>query len=90
MEDRRFTYDVLRAVAALDEDTLQGELRRLVEAELLYQSGFPPQARYIFKHALIRDAAYQQMLRSKRQQVHQTDCPGAGEGVCRDHRGDAA
>ena len=44
----------------------------MVEAELLYQSGFPPQARYIFKHALIRDAAYQQMLRSKRQQVHQT------------------
>jgi len=69
---QEFTYNVLRAVAALDEDTLQSELSRLVEAELLYQSGFPPQARYIFKHALIRDAAYQQMLRSKRQQVHQT------------------
>ena len=69
---QEFTYDVLRTVAGLDEDTLQSELRRLVEAELLYQSGFPPQARYIFKHALIRDAAYQQMLRSKRHQVHQT------------------
>jgi class 3 adenylate cyclase len=69
---QEFTYDVLRAVAALDEATLQSELSRLVEAELLYQSGFPPQTRYLFKHALIRDAAYQQMLRSKRQQVHQT------------------
>ena len=69
---QEFTYDVLRAVAVLDEDTLQSELRRLVEAELLYQSGFPPQARYLFKHALIQDTVYQQMLRSKRQQVHQT------------------
>src|SRR5881275_2004876 len=42
---QEFTYEVLRAVAALDEETLQRELSRLVEAELLYQSGFPPQAR---------------------------------------------
>src|SRR3989442_14221127 len=42
---QEFTYEVLRAVAALDEDTLQSELGRLVEAELLYQSGFPPQSR---------------------------------------------
>jgi class 3 adenylate cyclase/predicted ATPase len=68
---QEFTYDVLRAVASLDEETLQRELHRLVEAELLYQSGFPPQARYRFKHALIQDTAYQQMLRSKRQQSHQ-------------------
>jgi len=43
----------------------------LVGAELLYQSGFPPDARYVFKHALIQDAAYQQQLRSKRQISHQ-------------------
>src|SRR5713101_3161625 len=50
---------------------LQHELRRLVEAELLYQRGLPPQATYLFKHALIQDAAYQSLLRSTRQQYHQ-------------------
>jgi predicted ATPase len=42
-----------------------------VEAELLYQRGLPPQTRYFFKHALIQDAAYQSLLKSKRQQYHQ-------------------
>jgi predicted ATPase len=42
-----------------------------VEAELLYQRGLPPQAKYIFKHALIQDAAYESLLKSKRQQYHQ-------------------
>ena len=46
-------------------------LRQLVEAELLYQQGLPPQATYLFKHALIQDAAYQSLLRSTRQQYHQ-------------------
>jgi len=46
-------------------------LARLVEAELLYQRGLPPQARYVFKHALIQDAAYQSLLKSTRQQYHQ-------------------
>jgi predicted ATPase len=43
----------------------------LVEAELLYQRGRPPRARYLFKHALIQDAAYASLLKSTRQQVHQ-------------------
>jgi predicted ATPase len=47
----------------------------LVEAELLYQRGRPPRARYIFKHALIQDAAYASLLRSTRQQVHQQIVP---------------
>src|SRR2546426_1588327 len=68
---REFTYEVLQAVAPLDEATLQQALARLVEAELLYQRGIPPQATYLFKHALIRDAAYQSLLRSTRQQSHQ-------------------
>jgi predicted ATPase len=42
-----------------------------VGVELLYQRGLPPQATYVFKHALIRDAAYQSLLRSSRQQYHQ-------------------
>src|SRR5437667_12207330 len=50
---------------------LQHELRRLVEAELVYQRGVPPQATYVFKHALIQDAAYQSLLKSTRQQYHQ-------------------
>jgi len=44
---------------------------QFVEAELLYQRGIPPQATYIFQHALIRDAAYESLLRSTRQQYHQ-------------------
>ncbi|MBI3302537.1 MAG: AAA family ATPase, partial [Deltaproteobacteria bacterium] len=68
---REFTYDLLKAVSPLDEAALQKELAKLVEAELLYQRGLPPQATYIFKHALIQDAAYQSLLKSKRQQVHQ-------------------
>ena len=50
---------------------MQRELGRLVEAELLYQRGQPPQALYRFKHALIQDAAYQSLLKGTRQQVHQ-------------------
>jgi class 3 adenylate cyclase/predicted ATPase len=68
---REFFYELLRAVSPLDETTLQRDLARLMEAELLYQKGVPPQVRYLFKHALIQDAAYQSLLKSKRQQVHQ-------------------
>jgi predicted ATPase len=68
---RQFAYELLRAVSALDDTTLQQELATLVEAELLYQRGLPPQAMYLFKHALIQDAAYQSLLRSTRQQYHE-------------------
>jgi class 3 adenylate cyclase/predicted ATPase len=68
---RQFSYALLQAVAQVDEATLQRELRRLVEAELVYQRGLPPQATYTFKHALIQDAAYASLLKSTRQQYHQ-------------------
>ena len=68
---REFVYELLQAVAPLDEATLQAGLAQLVAAELLYQRGRPPRARYMFKHALIQDAAYASLLRSTRQQVHQ-------------------
>jgi predicted ATPase len=68
---RQFAYDLLQMISPLDEGTLQQGLRQLVEAELLYQRGMPPQAIYIFKHALIQDTAYQSLLRSTRQQHHQ-------------------
>ena len=67
---REFTYELIRAVSPVDEATLQLALSRLVEAELLYQRGLPPQARYIFKHALIQQEAYQSLLRRTRQQYH--------------------
>ena len=68
---REFAYELLQAIAPQDENTLQAGLAQLVEAELLYQRGRPPRARYIFKHALIQDAAYASLLKSTRQQVHQ-------------------
>ena len=68
---REFAYELLAAIAPQDEETLQAGLAQLVTAELLYQRGRPPRARYIFKHALIQDAAYASLLKSTRQQVHQ-------------------
>ena len=68
---RQFSYTLLQAASQLDEATLQHELSRLVDAELVYQRGVPPQATYVFKHALIQEAAYQSLLKSTRQQYHQ-------------------
>jgi class 3 adenylate cyclase/predicted ATPase len=68
---RQFPYDLLQAVSQLDELTLQRELGHLVEAEIIYQRGLPPQATYTFKHALIQDTAYASLLKSTRQQYHQ-------------------
>ncbi len=68
---RQFSFELLAAVSQLDEATLQHELGRLVEAELLYQRGLPPQVTYVFKHSLIQDTAYESLLKSTRQQYHQ-------------------
>src|SRR5467141_4671685 len=68
---RQFAYALLQMVSQVDEVTLQRELGRLVEAELVYQRGLPPQSTYMFKHALIQDAASQSLLKSTRQQYHQ-------------------
>jgi class 3 adenylate cyclase/predicted ATPase len=68
---REFAYELVQAIAPQDEETLQAELAQLVAAEVLYQRGRPPRARYLFKHALIQDAAYASLLKSTRQQVHQ-------------------
>ena len=68
---RQFAYELLSTVSQLDAATLQRELGRLVEAEIVYQRGVPPQSTYTFKHALIQDAAYQSLLKSTRQHYHQ-------------------
>ncbi|MSQ48324.1 MAG: hypothetical protein EXR78_08040 [Deltaproteobacteria bacterium] len=71
MLGREFSYEIIQAVVPLGEETLQQALAQLVATELIYQRGVPPQATYIFKHALVQDAAYQSLLKSKRQQLHQ-------------------
>jgi predicted ATPase len=68
---RHFSYELLQAVSLWDAPTLERDLRRLVEAELLYQRRLPPQATYTFKHAPVQEVAYQSLLRSTRQQYHQ-------------------
>jgi predicted ATPase len=68
---RTFPYELLRAVAPLDELAVWRGLGQLVKAEVLYQQGVLPQATYMFKHALLQDMAYQSVLRSTRQQYHQ-------------------
>jgi predicted ATPase len=68
---RQFSYELLQVVSQVDKAMLQHELRRLVEAEIVYQRGVPPQATYTFKHALIQDAAYESLLKTTRQQYHQ-------------------
>jgi predicted ATPase len=67
---RGFSYALLRSVAALDEGALQASLDRLAEADLMFVEGAPPQATYGFKHALIQDAAYESLLKSRRQAIH--------------------
>jgi tetratricopeptide (TPR) repeat protein len=67
---REFPYALLRAVSRLPEDELRAALARLVESELVFQRGAPPDAVYAFKHALIQDAAHSSLLRSARQQLH--------------------
>ena len=68
---REFSYTLLAAMALRDEATLNEGLEQLVEAELIYQRGLPPEAHYQFKHALIQDTAYQSLLKRTRQQYHQ-------------------
>ena len=68
---REFSYELIRAVSPLDEVDLTQHLDQLVNNEFLYQRGALPETIYIFKHALIQDAAYNSLLISRRQQYHQ-------------------
>jgi len=67
---REFAYEMISGLSAADDSILQDGLEQLVNAELLYQRGRPPRARYIFKHALVQDAAYGSLLRRNREQHH--------------------
>ena len=67
---REFSYELLAAVAGRRESDLQVALDQLVDAGLLFRRGTPPRATLMFKHALVRDAAYASLLRARRQELH--------------------
>ena len=67
---REFSYELLSAVVQIDDDELQKTLDQLIEAELVFRRGSPPEVIYTFKHALVRDTAYESLLRSRRQKIH--------------------
>ena len=67
---RDFAYPLLRDIAELDELALQASLERLADADILFVEGGAPQSNYRFKHALIQDAAYESLLKSRRQALH--------------------
>jgi len=67
---RTFSYELLAAVAGRDQPTLKDELAKLVQAEIIYQKGRPPESTYFFKHALLEDALYNALIKAKRQQFH--------------------
>ena len=67
---RDFSYALLRAVAGMDDAPLQAALDRLADADVLLVQGLPPDADYRFKHALIQDAAYENLLKSRRLILH--------------------
>ena len=67
---RTFDYKLLMAIADRPEADLVSCLERLAEAELVFRRGRPPEATYTFKHALVRDAAYESLLKSRRHELH--------------------
>jgi predicted ATPase len=67
---RSFSYELMRAVAGMPQPKLDEALKQLASAELIFRRGVPPAAEYTFKHALVQDAAYSTLLRSRRQQLH--------------------
>ena len=67
---REFSYDLIAAVAPMPQAQLDDSLVRLNELGLAYRRGTPPDAVYTFKHALVQDAAYDSLLRSRRQELH--------------------
>jgi class 3 adenylate cyclase/predicted ATPase len=67
---REFSYSLMRELVGRDEPALKHALAKLELAALVFRRGEPPEAIYSFKHALVRDAAYESLLKSRRQQLH--------------------
>src|SRR6202166_1579770 len=68
--DREFSHALLAAVASKPEVELNAAIDRLITAGLLFRQGVPPHATYLFKHALVQDAAYGTLLRGPRRALH--------------------
>jgi predicted ATPase len=96
---REFSHKLLGAVSPMAADQLGDALEQLVQSELVFRRGEAPEATYSFKHALVQDAAYQSLLKSKRQELHAriaqaleqqfTDAGQAGPEVLAQHFTDA-
>ncbi len=67
---REFSPDLLAATITMPEPQLAAALDRLIQGEIIFRRGVPPNASYAFKHTLVQDAAYQSLLKSRRQQLH--------------------
>src|SRR5262245_47569889 len=67
---REFSHDLLSAASRIDEDDMVSALSLLEQADIIYRVGISPFVRFAFKHVLLRDAIYDSLLRSKRQQIH--------------------
>jgi class 3 adenylate cyclase/predicted ATPase len=67
---REFTYELINLLAARPKGDLDSALTQLTEAGLLFRRGVPPESTYLFKHALVQDAAYGTLLRATRQELH--------------------
>jgi class 3 adenylate cyclase/tetratricopeptide (TPR) repeat protein len=67
---REFHYELLHAVAGMPRERLEDALGQLVRSELIFRRGESPHAVYIFKHTLVRDAAYASLLKSRRAHLH--------------------
>jgi tetratricopeptide (TPR) repeat protein len=78
---REFGYQMLAAIADLPEAQLRYGLEQLCEAELLLRHGSPPEASYSFKHALVRDAAYESLLKRRRRTIHAQILAAVENGV---------
>jgi predicted ATPase len=70
MIGRGFSYSLLRDVSGMEDAALQAALERLADADIVLVQGLPPESDYRFKHALIQDAAYENLLKSRRQTLH--------------------
>jgi predicted ATPase len=67
---REFSYDLLAAASRLNDEDMVSALSQLEQADIIYRVGISPSVRFAFKHVLLRDAIYDSLLRSKRQQIH--------------------
>lgn len=70
MVGREFSYELISRITSFPDSSLKEALNHLTSSGLVFQHGDPPSAKYVFKHALVRDVAYQSLLKSARESLH--------------------